>query len=195
MAPGNEFKILHSIVNDPSDEYEKVWTAMGLSSDEVARLREKIGVVFLNSCSEDRSDGHLTSSFTANELFLIGAAYGHLPERANMSSAERRAALAETRKTHSWIARLPVMEQQVAAQRTMLHVDRAFRFLELILPRRISSEEIGDALEVMAEHFKRSPARWPAYVKLVTTIIFIVINTVRYFIACWKGEKKAGSRD
>lgn len=114
---------------------------------------------------------------------------------ASKETARRKriAALAQVRSGHVWIVDLPP-DQSVPAQRTMLHVDRTFRFVSLLVPKRLANEEIGDALEVITEHFKRSPKRWPVYLKLVTTIFWIAVNTIRYLLASLKGSKAEGTK-
>ncbi|WP_438005060.1 hypothetical protein WME89_40950 [Sorangium sp. So ce321] len=114
--------------------------------------------------------------------------------RRNKRKAERTvsriAALQEVRKKHHWIVGLPI-EQVIAAQRTMLHTEILMRLMLLLVPRRLVDEEFVDAIEVVASHFKRSAARWPAYIKLVTATLWLVVHAVGYAASKLKGSKKA----
>lgn len=67
----------------------------------------------------------------------------------------------------------------------------AFRAIALLLPRRLYIEDLGDALEVLdALDRSRSP-RWQRWLKIGSTCIFLLLNTVREGVSAVKGN--AGS--
>jgi hypothetical protein len=75
-----------------------------------------------------------------------------------------------------------------ANQLTMCRVNRTFRFVSALVPKRLADEQIGDALELMAEHLKRSSARWPIYWRLAVTIFWLLVNALRdHFVAMLAG--------
>jgi hypothetical protein len=98
-----------------------------------------------------------------------------------LAERKRTNASAKVRRDHPWIASLPD-DQAQAAERTMRHVDRAFRFVSMLVPKRIGDEEIGDSVELMAEHFKHSTQSLPVYLMLATTVFWVVVNTVRHLM-------------
>ena len=71
----------------------------------------------------------------------------------------------------------------VPAQRTMLHVERIFQVVSIFVPKKMNTMEIGDALELMAERLKRSPARWPIYQLLAVTVFWVLVNAIRDRVA------------
>ncbi|WP_437982941.1 hypothetical protein [Sorangium sp. So ce117] len=108
----------------------------------------------------------------------------------DVGHSEHTETLARVHDQHPWIASLPA-ERVARAQRAMLLVERVVGVVALCVPRRIVNEEIGDACEVIAEHFRRSSALWPAYVKLVTTVFWIVAHAIGYFTSQLRGSKRA----
>ncbi|WP_437329999.1 hypothetical protein [Sorangium sp. So ce381] len=85
-------------------------------------------------------------------------------------------------------------EHAIAAQRAMLHVNWVFGFVTLFVPKRLVDEEIGDALELMAKHFRYSRLLWPIYVKLASTVFWMAINAIRYLFASFKASMAEASR-
>jgi hypothetical protein len=74
-------------------------------------------------------------------------------------------------------------EDPPVASRTMLRVERTFSFLSAFVPKRLADEQIGDALELMAEHLERSTALWPIYRLLMVTVFWVLVNALRDRVA------------
>ncbi|WP_438005059.1 hypothetical protein WME89_40945 [Sorangium sp. So ce321] len=108
----------------------------------------------------------------------------------NARQSERTETLARVHEQHPWIARLPV-ERVARAQRVMLSIEYVASVLVLCMPKRIVDEEIGDACEVIVEHFRRSPAPSPVYVKLVTTVFWVLIHAIGHFVSQARGSSKS----
>jgi len=71
-----------------------------------------------------------------------------------------------------------------------------FAFLAHLAPRRIMTEEVGDAMEVI--HATRSKVggrkgRWLVRIKIVTTVLWVILNGVREVMAALLGKKKGGA--
>jgi hypothetical protein len=73
----------------------------------------------------------------------------------------------------------------------MFRVARTFDRVELFVPKRVAYEEIGDALEVIARRLQNGCPVWQAYVKMVTTLVWIAINAIREAVS-GGGKKKGG---
>lgn len=58
-----------------------------------------------------------------------------------------------------------------------------FRLVQYRLPKRISDEEIGDALELIARFVAEGRPRRFIYLKIATTIFWVLVHTVRDWIA------------
>lgn len=87
-------------------------------------------------------------------------------------------ALAAIRKANPWIEEMSVY-RSVPAQRAMLSATRVFGFAEMLFNKRITNEELGDALESIAKHLKGSNPVWWAYIKLITTMFWLTVNAVK----------------
>lgn len=59
-------------------------------------------------------------------------------------------------------------------------IEWTFRFVSILVPKRLADEEIGDALEVIAEQLECSPARWPVYRLVAITLFWLLVNAIRY---------------
>jgi hypothetical protein len=91
-----------------------------------------------------------------------------------------------------------VARRAAAVRRRMgvVHVVRRAEFVmgwcEAIFPKRVAAEEIGDALELIAR-WRNDPTckhvRAKIAVKVVTTIVVLALNAVRYAVSCWRGKK------
>ncbi|WP_437982942.1 hypothetical protein [Sorangium sp. So ce117] len=98
--------------------------------------------------------------------------------------------LVQAHEKYSWVAKLPV-ERAASAQSAIILIERTFAVVSVCVPKRIADEEIGDACEIVVEHFKRSSALWPAYWKLVTVVLWVMVNTIGYCFFRLRGSRKA----
>src|SRR5262245_57754751 len=62
--------------------------------------------------------------------------------------------------------------------------------IDPLVPKRVASEEIGDAMELIVKRLKGSEPVWQTYVKLATTIVWILLHSVVYAIKGPSGAKK-----
>ena len=97
---------------------------------------------------------------------------------------------------HAQAAKEQAAREQAAKerrdQRTMLRVDETFRFISRLMPKRVSDEEIGDALELIAEQLQRSTTCWPVCWIVATTLFWLVVNTARYLVSTWSPKASGG---
>ena len=68
-------------------------------------------------------------------------------------------------------------------------VDQVFRFVELLAPKRIADEELGDAWEEIAALVKADAPPWRRWVKVGTTVLWFLVNVVRHVAAALLGKK------
>jgi hypothetical protein len=69
-----------------------------------------------------------------------------------------------------------------------------FDWVSVFLPKRIVKEDVGDALERIAEWRERHQGNWlraMIVLKIVSTLFFLTINTVREIASALWGGKKA----
>ncbi|MGK4001117.1 hypothetical protein WMF31_00730 [Sorangium sp. So ce1036] len=117
-----------------------------------------------------------------------GIVHPELREKASRLESEYARGL--IRQEHSWLQVLPTGHAEVA-ERSMLRVECAFRFVALFLPKRLVDEEIGDAVEEISLQLQRSPARWPVYLKIVTTVFWVMVHAIGYLVSQLKGVRRA----
>lgn len=70
---------------------------------------------------------------------------------------------------------------------------RAFWLLEaisLLVPRRISDEEIGDALELVGQLSQDKRPAWQIYLKVASTIFWVGLSAIREVTSSLMGKKK-----
>ena len=69
-------------------------------------------------------------------------------------------------------------------------VSASLGLLDLLVPKRLSSSEIGDAVESIYT-MARDPScpRWRMYLKVTTTWFWVVINALREVRSAWGGKK------
>lgn len=85
-----------------------------------------------------------------------------------------------------------------AGARTMRTATLALDLLSMLVPKRISNEEIGDALEQIHAMVKARRPRWFIYVKVVTTFFWVGVHTGLHYaerIAGIIGKATGGKGD
>jgi hypothetical protein len=65
------------------------------------------------------------------------------------------------------------------SQRSLARASRALGWVELLVPRRIADEQIGDAVEVIVRLIEARRSTWCVYLKVVTTIFWAIFDAVR----------------
>jgi hypothetical protein len=70
---------------------------------------------------------------------------------------------------------------EVRAQRTRMRAraTRALDFVGLLVPKRIADEELGDAAEYIDGMIEQGRPRWQVYLKLVSTVLWVLFNAYR----------------
>ena len=123
---------------------------------------------------------HVTDHYISHESDAFPQASSLSKKQAKKAAPQmaRIEALAAIRSANPWIAELSVY-RRVPAQRAMLSATRVFGFAEMLFNKRITNEEIGDALESLAKHLKGSNPVWWVYIKLVTTIFWLVMHAIK----------------
>jgi hypothetical protein len=75
------------------------------------------------------------------------------------------------------------------------HVRTFFDFVAVFLPRRLSQEDVGDALERISgwsEKYRGRCFRFMVALKVASTVFFLVLNTVREIASSFSGKKRGG---
>lgn len=81
-------------------------------------------------------------------------------------------------------------EQQARAlNHAVGRVSKAFEFIDLLLPKRLADEEIGDALELMNRLVQEGRPRWQIYVKGASAVFFVLLNWLREVTSSLLGKK------
>lgn len=76
--------------------------------------------------------------------------------------------------------------------RALRRANRTFEIIELVVPKRISAEEIGDAMETIAFLISQGRPSWQIYVKVVTTVLWVLIHSVHQVI---KGPSRSPKKE
>lgn len=112
--------------------------------------------------------------------------------------ARAHAARNELEKTNAAFAQysvridLKIAEQEESDPRTTIvgKVESSFRLVDLLVPKRLSNEEIGDAVECI-NRMLMDPAYkpWKIWLKVATTWIWIAVNAVRNVASALTGKR------
>jgi hypothetical protein len=73
--------------------------------------------------------------------------------------------------------------------RAAARVTRVFNFIELLVPRRLADEEIGDAMELIDRLALAGCPRWQIYLKAASAVLFVLLNAVREVSSSVLGKK------
>ncbi len=79
----------------------------------------------------------------------------------------------------------PLVKAASPADQTACALRRAsaiFDFVELVLPRRVATEEIGDAMEAIAALIRSGRPTWQVYVKVVATVFWLIVHAAHYLL-------------
>jgi hypothetical protein len=98
---------------------------------------------------------------------------------AQAQEAQERAREAQERAREAQERAREAQEAQVRVTRAILFANCALGWVELLVPRRIADEEIGDALEVIRRLVEQRRPAWCVYVKVMTTVGWALFNAVR----------------
>ncbi len=132
-----------------------------------------IPVAIISSNSRVRGTATAFSWFNRRlKAFPPSAFYDAL---AYVQAPERAVAVAEQAFR---IAALAAAEMQ--GQKSLMRVSRALGVVELLVPRRIANEELGDAMEVIVRLVKQRRPSWQVCLKVATTVCWVVFNALRF---------------
>ena len=73
--------------------------------------------------------------------------------------------------------------------RAAARVAIVFDFIELLVPKRLADEEIGDALERIARLAREGRPKWQIYVKGASAVFFVLLNWLREVTSSLLGKK------
>lgn len=60
----------------------------------------------------------------------------------------------------------------------LARASRALGLIELLVPKRIADEEIGDAMEVIVRMVDHGQPAWRVYLKVASTVFWVLLHTV-----------------
>ena len=89
----------------------------------------------------------------------------------------------------AWAADVRAGAQEVEARLKELKAERTFAWLAILAPRRVWQEETGDALETIAAMEAAGSSAFKIRLKVWSTILWVLLNGVREFIAGLTGRK------
>lgn len=76
--------------------------------------------------------------------------------------------------------------------RVLRQANQILDIIELLVPKRIADEELGDAMESMGALIKRGRPVWQIRVKLVSTVFWVIVHTFHHII---KGPAKTPKKE
>ena len=68
-------------------------------------------------------------------------------------------------------------------------VQKGFSIIELLVPKRLADEQIGDALEVIHRLARAGRPKWQIYLKAASAMFFVLLNTIREVSSSLLGQK------
>jgi hypothetical protein len=68
-------------------------------------------------------------------------------------------------------------------------VAQGFDLLQLVVPKRIADEEIGDALELIDRLARERRPKWRIYLKAASAVFFVLLNAIREVSSSLLGKK------
>ena len=75
------------------------------------------------------------------------------------------------------------------AYRACRSAHAVFRLAQLLVPSRLSKEELGDALEVIHQLVRAHASAWKIYLKIATTVGWLTLNVVREVSSALLGRR------
>ncbi len=78
-----------------------------------------------------------------------------------------------------------------ASPTTLRRASNVLEYLTAFVPKRVADEEIGDALESI--HRNANLGRRYVWIKVVSTIVWVVVNAVREMASAILGKKRGGA--
>ena len=75
-------------------------------------------------------------------------------------------------------ARRGPARRQAQKQQTLVRATRALEWVELLTPRQIADEQVGDALEVIHRLVAMGRPSWHIYLKVAATIFWVLYNAL-----------------
>ena len=86
--------------------------------------------------------------------------------------------------------------RRISRELPLRRAERIFDLVAIAVPRRVRDEEIGDALEDIRRRALTGRPVWQIYAKTASTIIWILINSIRELMSAALGKAKPSrSRD
>lgn len=134
------------------------------------------GPIFVQATAMDGGDAEVVVTENA-----------HVGQEAEPPRAENIIAVAPARPQSARDERPSRSESYWAARRIarrqasspLVNFDRWTIVLELVLPKRVLGEELGDARELVIRYLANGGGPWGVRVKLVTTVFWLLVNSVR----------------
>lgn len=83
--------------------------------------------------------------------------------------------------------------QRILFHQPLKRPRQALEFVSLLVPRRIAEEEIGDALEQIHRLSCLGRPRWQLWLKVMTTLFWVLINSIREITSAVRGRASAKS--
>jgi len=77
------------------------------------------------------------------------------------------------------------------AYRACRSAHAVFQLVQLGVPKRLSREEIGDALEVIHQLVQVHASAWKIYLKIATTVGWLALNVIREVSSALLGRRSA----
>ncbi|MFO0617224.1 MAG: hypothetical protein U0414_31800 [Polyangiaceae bacterium] len=100
------------------------------------------------------------------------------PEVVAVAPAVRQARVEpQSSRFESYLAARKIALRQAASP--LAYFDRWTIILELLLPKRVLGEELGDAREQVIRYLAKGGGVWGVRVKLMTTVFWLLVNSAR----------------
>jgi hypothetical protein len=139
-----------------------------------------------------RIEGVERESFEELQQLLIDAGWGSASESVHLSpgTGKTQAVLARVNRlvmVEPWAMEMD--ERATARMNALGRVEAGFDFIELLVPKRVADEEIGDALELIARLMREGRPAWQIYLKALSAAFFVLLNGVREVTSSLLGKK------
>lgn len=136
------------------------------------RARARRDVELIRDVRRRHRDSEVSIELTVEEVEAFERA-----SRAGVNSGYRTARIIEKARQK----KLSHATRQAAGPRSLQRATYALDALSTLVPKRISSEEIGDALEAIDRLMKAGRPKWFIYTKVATTYFWVLLHTLLHY--------------
>ncbi len=192
-----DLRAWHALVDKYSQLVYAVILRYGVNADDASDLFQTVWVNVYSDLEKVRKHDSLRSwliTATRRRCYrwrqeLLG--HGRLVRQSGPQSQQKASPPARTSPSHRSDAQEGPVPAPYAQRAVLFHsCVTALDLLACLMPERIATEDIGDAVEDLYRRIGSGQPAWRIRLKLMTTAFWIGINAIREVVSALKGKPR-----